>query len=140
MTSSLSPERFRELIDALFTMLSEDPEMGPRLRAADTPQRFEFEDLDLVVNIRAAPAGDPRNLDWIWSDEIDWTPKVQLTMSAQTANRFFQGRENVALALARRRIRAGGDLGAALELAPIIKPVHERYRALVQHRYPDLVA
>jgi hypothetical protein len=30
------------VIDQIFTMMSEDPEMGPSLRDADVPQRFEF--------------------------------------------------------------------------------------------------
>ena len=34
--------------------------MGPRLRDADVPQRFEFDDLDLVVNVRAGAPGRGR--------------------------------------------------------------------------------
>ena len=52
-----------------FTLMSEDPEMGPRLRDADTPQRFEFTDLEMVVNIRAGEPGEA-NLAWEWSDEV----------------------------------------------------------------------
>ena len=44
-------------MDRTFTLMSEDPEMGPRLRDADTPQRFEFTDLEMVVNIRAGRPG-----------------------------------------------------------------------------------
>jgi hypothetical protein len=60
-------------------------------------------------------------------------------MSSETANKYFQGRENVAMAIARRRIKAGGDVKAALALIPITKPVYERYRALVESEYPHLV-
>ena len=49
-----SDDEFVEVMDRTFTMMSEDPDMGPKLRDADVPQRFEFTDLDLVVNIRAA--------------------------------------------------------------------------------------
>ncbi len=42
-----SPEEFREVIDKAFAMMSTDPEMGPQLRDAETPQRFEFPDLDM---------------------------------------------------------------------------------------------
>src|SRR3712207_8386622 len=50
--------------DRTFEMMSEDPEMGPKLRDADTPQRFEFTDLDLVVNIRATDDDEEGNLYW----------------------------------------------------------------------------
>jgi hypothetical protein len=132
-----SPKEFRTVIDQIFTMMSEDPDMGPALKDADVPQRFEFDDFDLVVNIRAGE-GDEGNLYWEWSDDVAWKPKVKMTMSSKTANKYFQGKENVAVAIARRRIKTGGDVKAALSLIPITKPVYARYRDLVQAEYPHL--
>ena len=126
------------MIDRVFTMMSEDPSMGPQLREADVPQRFEFDDLDLVVNIRAAQAGETTNLHWEWTDDVDWSPKVRMKMSSEVANRYFQGKENVALAIARRRIKTGGDIKAALALIPITKPVFAQYRDMLAAEYPHL--
>jgi hypothetical protein len=137
VTEFRSPKEFREVMDRTFTLMSEDPEMGPRLRDADTPQRFEFTDVDLVVNIRAGGSDEP-NLAWEWTDEIDWDPKVRMSMSSETANRYFQGKENVPIAIARRRIKAGGDVKAALALIPITKPLYARYRAMIAADYPHL--
>ena len=121
-------------------MMSTDEVMGPRLRAADVPQRFAFEDVGLVVNVRATVDGEPGNLHWEWSDDVAWEPRVRMAMSSATANGWFQGKENMAACIARRRIRAGGDVHAALELLPITKPVFARYAALVAREYPHLVA
>ena len=134
-----STEQFRAVIDGVMTLMSEDPEMGPQLREADVPQRFEFDDLDLVVNARAAREGEGGNLHWEWSDEIDWEPKVRLTMSSEVANRYFQGKENVPVAIARRRIKAGGDVKSALALIPITKPIYRLYREMLEADYPQLV-
>src|SRR2546422_1821204 len=102
MASPFSSTReFRDVMDRVFTMMSEDPEMGPKLRDADVPQRFEFEDLDLVVNIRAASQDEGVNLYWEWTDDVDWDPKVQMKMSSEVANKYFQGKENIAIAIAR---------------------------------------
>ena len=133
-----SPKEFREVMDRIFSMMSEDPEMGPRLRDADVPQRFEFTDVDMVVNIRAARDGENGNLHWEWSDDVDWEPRVRMAMASSTANKYFQGRENVAMAIARRRIRTGGDVKAALALIPITKPMFERWRELASSQYPHL--
>ena len=133
-----SPDEFREVMDRTFSMMSEDPDMGPKLRDADVPQRFEFDDVDLVVNIRAARDGEDGNLHWEWTDDVDWEPRVKMTMSAETCNRYFQGKENVAMAIARRRIKTGGDVKAALSLIPITKPIYERYRAMLADEYPHL--
>jgi len=132
-----SPDEFVEVMNRTFTLMSEDPEMGPRLRDADTPQRFEFTDLEMVVNIRAGRAGEG-NLAWEWTDEVSWEPKVRMAMSSETANRYFQGKENVAIAIARRRIKAGGDVKAALAIIPITKPLFARYREMIAADYPHL--
>jgi hypothetical protein len=133
-----SSKEFREVMDRVFSMMDEDDEMGPRLRDADVPQRFEFSDVDMVVNIRAAEPGEDGNLHWEWTDDVAWDAKVRMTMSSETANRYFQGKENVAMAIARRRIKAGGDVKAALSLIPITKPIYARYTALVEAEYPHL--
>jgi hypothetical protein len=135
-----SPKEFREIMDRIFSMMDEDPDMGPKLRDADVPQRFEFEDVDLVVNIRAARPDEGGNLHWEWTDDVDWDPKVKMTMSSETANKYFQGKENVAMAIARRRIKTGGDVKSALALIPITKPIFDRYRAVVEAEYPHLKA
>jgi hypothetical protein len=136
-----SPREFRTVVDQIFTMMSEDPEMGPALRDADVPQRFEFDDVDMVLNVRAGnPEAGEDNLYWEWTDDVDWKPKVKMTMSSKTANKYFQGKENVAVAIARRRIKTGGDVKAALSLIPITKPVYARYRELVETEYPHLRA
>ncbi|HEY8582669.1 MAG TPA: SCP2 sterol-binding domain-containing protein [Capillimicrobium sp.] len=134
-----SEAEFREVMDRTFTMMSEDPEMGPQLRDADVPQRFAFSDLDLVINVRAAREGEDGNLHWEWSDDVDWEPKVRMEMSSETANKYFQGKENVAMAIARRRVKTGGDVKAALAIMPITKPLYPRYRAMVEDEYPHLV-
>jgi hypothetical protein len=139
MSGFRSPREFREVMDRVFALMDEDREMGPRLRDADVPQRFEFDDLDLVVNVRAATPDEQRNLVWAWSDDVAWESRVQMKMSSETANRYFQGKENVPLAIARRRIKTGGDVAAALALVPITKPLFGLYRDLVEREYPHLV-
>jgi hypothetical protein len=135
-----STEEFKEVMDRAFEMMSTDPEMGPKLRAAETPQRFEFPDLDLVVNVTFAPEVEGgRHLRWAWSDDCDWEPEVGMTMDSAVANRYFQGKENVAVALARRRIKSSGNVKKALALIPITKPVFKRYREMVEADYPHLV-
>ena len=73
------------------------------------------------------------------SDDIEWEPKVEMTMESDVANKYFQGKENVPLALARRRIRSAGDIKSALKLIPITKPVFEQYRAMIEREYPHLL-
>jgi hypothetical protein len=135
-----SADEFREVMDRVFDLMSTDPDMGPKLRDADTPQRFNFPDVDEVVNITAAEDnGDGHNLVWEWSDDVDWEPEVEMTMDSAVANKYFQGKENVAMAIARRRIKTSGNVKKALALMPITKPVFEQYRGMLEDEYPHLV-
>jgi hypothetical protein len=135
-----SREEFKEVMERAFTLMSTDPDMGPKLRDAQTPQRFEFPDLDLVVNITFAPeVEDGQHLRWVWSDDCGWDPDVEMAMDSDVANRYFQGKENVAVALARRRIKSSGNVKKALALIPVTKPVFAQYRAMIEADYPHLV-
>jgi ubiquinone biosynthesis protein UbiJ len=138
MEGPRSTDEFREVIDRVFGLLRDDPAMGPALRAADAPQRFHFTDLDLVVNIRAGHPAEP-NLVWEWSDDVDWDSRTEIAMTADVANRYFQGKLNVPVALARRRVRIGGDLALALKLVPLTQPLGPRYRELLATEYPHLL-
>jgi hypothetical protein len=131
-----SADEFRQVMDKTFGLMSDDPDMGPKLREADTPQRFEFPDLDLVVNVTA---GDEENLRWDWTDDVPWEPEVEMTMDSEIANRYFQGKENIAIALARRRIRSKGNTKKALALVPVTKPVFAQYREMIEADYPHLL-
>jgi hypothetical protein len=135
-----SSREFREVMDQVFTMMSTDPEMGPKLRDAETPQRFEFPDVDMVVNVTYADAGGDQNLRWEWTDDVPWEPEVKMTMDSDVANRYFQGKENVAMAIARRRIKTSGNVKKALALIPITKPIYERYRDYLEAEHPHLLA
>jgi len=139
MTEFQSASEFREVMDRVFTLMSTDPKMGPKLRDARVPQRFEFPDQDAVLNVTYDEEGGEHNLRWEWSDEVDWEPKVMMTMSSEIANKYFQGKENVPLALAKRRIKSSGDIKSALKLIPITKPVFAMYREMVERDYPHLV-
>jgi hypothetical protein len=135
-----SATEFREVINRTFELMSRDPEMGPKLRDSETPQRFEFPDLDLVVNVTYDD--DDSNtecLKWEWSDDVSWEPEVTMVMDSEVANRYFQGKENIAMAIARRRIKTSGNVKKALAIIPITKPVFAQYRDMVAQDYPHLV-
>jgi putative sterol carrier protein len=56
-------------------------------------------------------------------------PQVTMTMSADTAHRFWLGQVNVTVALARGEIKASGPVAKILKLVPLTKPVFPRYKA-----------
>ncbi len=135
-----SDDEFKDAMDAVMSLMNDDADMGPKLRDADVPQQFDFDDVELVLNVRATRDGEEGNLHWEWGEDADWDSKVRMTMSSETAIKYFQGKENVPIAIARRRIKTGGDVKAALALIPITKPVYAQFRSVVEERWPHLLA
>jgi putative sterol carrier protein len=57
---------------------------------------------------------------------------VQLRMSSDNSNRFWQGRLNFTLAMAQRKVKLKGKRSVALKLLPLIAPLFETYKQLLK--------
>jgi hypothetical protein len=129
-------KEFIGVMDRLFTIMSTDPKVGPKLAVARVPQRWEFTDLGLVLNATYADQQTAKKghfLKWVWGDkECDWKPDVEMKMKSEVANKFFQGKENVPVAVATGRIKTKGSMAKALKLIPLTKPVYPKYRRMLE--------
>lgn len=137
-TRSGSATEFRELLDATLLELDVDQKAGPLLRATGMRVRFDFPDLGMVLNVAASEAPD-HHLRWEFSDAVDWEPKLNLSMDSQIANAYLQGKESLAIAIARGRVRYKGDAQCALLYLPALRLVVAPYRRLVSREHPHLL-
>jgi hypothetical protein len=132
-----SAKELREILDTVLKQIDDDPDDGPKLRAASA-LRIEFPDLKLALNVCPDERGK-HCLRWDFSKRSHEHPKLRLSMESEFANRLLQGRENPAIAIARGRLRTTvDDAGAALRFFPAAKPLFTRYRELVAEKYPHL--
>lgn len=135
-----SAAELREVLDALFSEIDRDPVFGPRLRLANLPHRAVCPDLGVVLNVGAAPAIGSHHLRWSFDEEVDWVPALTLEMDSWVANRYLQGRENFAIAVARGAIRVScTEAAAAMAFLPISVELMARYRAIIEAGYPHLL-
>src|SRR3954447_11781255 len=111
---------------------------GPLIGATNLRMRFEFTDLDMALNVAAADG--TRNITWSFADDPGWSPKLTLWMSSAVANRYLQGRESLAIGIARGQVRAQGDSRTALLYLPAARLICEPYRRVVEAEYPALAA
>jgi hypothetical protein len=132
-----SARELREVLEALLETIDIDERVGTLVRAAGPRMRFEFPDRCVVLNM--APAEESaHNIRWHFDDDIDWEPRLRLWMDSTTANRYLQGRESLAIGIARGQVRADGDARSALLYVPAMKLLIEPYRRLVDERFPHL--
>lgn len=56
---------------------------------------------------------------------------VQLRMSSDNANRFWQGKLNFTLAMAQRKVKLEGKRSTALGLLPLTGPIFDTYKSIL---------
>ena len=133
----MRPVEFRGALGEALAEADADERVGPLIRAAGLRMRFEFPDCDMVLNLAAGEPGE-RHLRWSFSDDVDWRPKLELTMDSAVANRYLQGRESLAIAIARGQVRYRGESRVAVLYLPATRLICEPYRRVVEARDPDL--
>jgi hypothetical protein len=132
----VSAKELRQILDEVMRSIDRDPEAAGRLSGAASPLRFEFTDLRLALNIEPDAGG---HVNWNFAQRVTGKARVRLAMDSDVANRFLQGEENAAIAIARGRLRASAtDPRAVLTVFPAVRPLFSRYREVVAERYPHL--
>ncbi len=129
---------FRAALERALALADSDDRVGPVIAAARLRLRFVFPDVGLVLNL-AAGADPDHNLSWSF-DEVDWSPQLELEMDSETGNRFLQGTESLAIAIAHGRARAKGSSHRTVLALPATRLLVEPYRQVVTHEHPTLVA
>ena len=133
-----SATELRHVLTDLLKEVEKDSELGRKLRSAHVSYRYVFTDVDLTLDI-ASSDEESKCVRWSFSEESDRKPDLTLEMSSEVANRYLQGRENLAIAVARRRIRCHCDARAALSLLPINRELSACYREVLERGYPHLL-
>ena len=62
---------------------------------------------------------------------------VQLRMSSDNSNRFWQGKLNFTLAMAQRKVKLDGKRSVALKLLPLTTPLFDTYRTTLREADRD---
>jgi putative sterol carrier protein len=114
-------------IGKLFEELSEDAELAPKFRKANTIVQYRYRDPDSQITVKLVDGEDGQ----VDCGETTLTPEVVMTMDADIAHRFWLGDVNVTVALARGQMKAKGPVAKILKLVPLVKPVFPRYRTLL---------
>ncbi len=69
--------------------------------------------------------------------ETTMEPEIVMTMEADTAHRFWLGKVNVTMALAKGQMKAKGPVAKILKLVPLVKPVFPLYQQMLEEANRD---
>ena len=115
-------------IGKLFEDLAQDEELSPKFRKANTVVQYRYRNPESVITVSLLDGEDGR----VDCGDTDLEPEVVMTMDADTAHRFWLGKVNVTVALARGQMKAKGPVAKILKLVPLTKPIFPRYRAMLE--------
>jgi hypothetical protein len=117
-----------QFIGRLFQELAADPELAPKFRKADTIVQYQMRDPESQITVDLRPEHEMQ----VDLGPSDLDPEVVMSMEADTAHRFWLGKVNVTVALARGQIKAKGPVAKILRLVPLVKPTFPRYEQMLR--------
>ena len=117
-----------EYLGKLFLDMLEDTELFSKFQNANTIVRYEFSDPESQITVKML-SDQPGQVD-LGPSSLE--SEVTMSMDADTAHRFWLGKVNVTVALARGQIKAKGPVAKILRLVPLAKPVFPRYETQLE--------
>lgn len=112
-------------IGGIFEAAFEDAEIGPKLVATGLVIAFDFTEPEAVVvidmankSVRQGGSNDPSGGP---------SPMATMSMTADTGNAYWQGKVNLPLAMAKKKIKVDGNVASLLKLAPLGKKLYPVY-------------
>jgi putative sterol carrier protein len=123
-----SEQEVYDHIGKLFQEIVDDEELAPKFKKANTIVQYQYREPDSQITVKMVE-GEEGQVD-LGPSEME--PEVIMTMDADTAHRFWLGKVNVTVALARGQMKAKGPVAKILKLVPLVKPVFPRYKAQLE--------
>jgi hypothetical protein len=118
-----------DTIGQIFERAVEDHHLGPAAQASGTCLQLRYTDPDAVIT-----ADFPNRKVHFGDDTGTPTPTVTLISPAALGNRYWLGRLNLTVALAKRDITSKGPVTKILKLVPLTKPLFASYEAILREQ------
>lgn len=115
-----SSEDVLTYLGGIWDLAFADPDIGPRLKATGIVLAFDYSDPDTLITLDTAE-------EVVVLGSTDAKPTATMTMTADVANRYWQGKVSLPLAMAKGQIKVGGNVAGLLKLAPLGKKLYPLY-------------
>ena len=122
MSTFENSDRLRQVLGGFFEYLMTQEEMAGKLLASKMVLKFTYSEPPLSITIDLT--GERPVITY---DDAEKKPEVEMSMKADVAHRFWFGKVNLMIALARGQMVAKGPIPKILRLLPVIKPAYELY-------------
>jgi putative sterol carrier protein len=130
MATFANAQQVYDTIGLFLDQITKDPELGPKFVAADTSFLVQYTDPDctMLVDATVDPPVVTMNPDPAAETEIS------LAMAADDGHDFWLGNLNMALALAKGKVKVTGPISKIMKLLPAMRPAFPKYKAFLEER------
>ena len=130
MATFANAQQVYDTIGLFLDQLTKDPEVGPKFVAADTSFLVQYSDPDcsMLVDATVDPPVVTMNPDPARETEIS------LAMAADDGHDFWLGNLNMALALAKGKVKVTGPISKIMKLLPAMRPAFPKYKVFLEER------
>ncbi|HEV7865093.1 MAG TPA: hypothetical protein VGR20_20525 [Acidimicrobiia bacterium] len=130
MATFANAQQVYDTIGLFLDQITKDPELGPKFVAADTSFLVQYSDPDcaMLVDATIDPPVVTMNPDPATETEIS------LAMAADDGHDFWMGNLNMALALAKGKVKVTGPISKIMKLLPAMRPAFPKYKVFLDER------
>ena len=131
-----STEQLRDVFEAFWVKAKQQTEVMEKLVKSKVVVRFDIEQPEIhpTINFRdPAPDGSFGTLEF----DSDIEPELQVWSTSETTNKFWQGKLNVTIAMARGQVKLKGPVSKALGLLSKIKPLFKLWPEVLREKGLD---
>ncbi|MHA2353212.1 MAG: SCP2 sterol-binding domain-containing protein [Candidatus Thorarchaeota archaeon] len=118
-----SKEQFQEVFSKFWEKAITFPEIIEKLTKSQVVVRFDVvePEVNFTINFRdPGPNGEIGTLTF----DSDVEPEIKVWSKSETTNKFWQGKLNTTVAMARGQVKLDGSVAKALGLLSKIKPLY----------------
>ena len=132
-----SSDELRKILGGFLEEVAADPELGPKFSGAGLTVLINYTDPDVTILLDCT-----QNPPVVTLDPPEGTEgEFKMWMKADDGHKFWQGKFNVALALAKKQVKVEGPLPKMMKLLPAMQPAYAKYKDFLQaNGRADLVA
>jgi hypothetical protein len=130
MATFVNAQQVYDTMGLFLDQITKDPELQPKFVAANTSFLVRYTDPEssMLVDATTDPPVVTMNPDPATQTEIT------LDMSADDGHAVWKGEMNMALALAKSRVKVSGPIAKIMKLLPAMRPAFPKYKAfLAEH-------
>ena len=130
MATFQSQDEMLDILGAFLQQMMQDPALGPKMATADVTMLVTYTDPDttLLLDCKQNPPVVTFN------PPADVESEFKMAMSADDGHKFWQGKFNVALALARKKVTVEGNLAKMMKLLPAVQACFPKYEQFLKEK------